>query len=46
MPHEPSELQGHFGLISQNDTGTTYVESTHWSAILSGVRYFFTYFHR
>jgi hypothetical protein len=38
MPHDPIQLRGLFGRITQNATGTTYVESTHWSAILGGVR--------
>jgi hypothetical protein len=38
IPHDSSQLPGLFGRITQNDTKTTYVESTHWSAILDGVR--------
>jgi len=38
IPHDSSQLPGLFGRITQNATGTTYVESTHWSAILGGVR--------
>jgi hypothetical protein len=38
IPHDSSQLPGLFGRITQNATGTTYVESTHWSAILGGAR--------
>jgi hypothetical protein len=38
IPHGSSQLPGLFGRITQSDTRTTYVESSHWSAILGGVR--------
>jgi hypothetical protein len=38
IPQDSSQLPGLFGRVTQSDTKTTYVESSHWSAILGGVR--------
>jgi hypothetical protein len=37
-PDEPVPISDTFGRISLEQTGTSYVENNHWSAILDGVR--------
>jgi hypothetical protein len=37
-PEEPVPISDTFGLISLEQTSTSYVENNHWSAILDGVR--------
>jgi len=40
LPQVPSQLSDSFGHISLENTETSYVESTHWTTILDGVRHF------
>ena len=38
LPEDPSQLSENLGRISLDSSGTSYVEGSHWTAILDGVR--------
>jgi hypothetical protein len=45
IPDDSGKLHASFGKIGLENTETSYVENSHWTAVLDGVWYYTVFFH-